>query len=139
MKLQYILSEISTDPFIVTLLIKKKSYFLKQNIYSFLLLVNAKVLEDEYNDNACIEKKQSIQKKTALDWVKSMGLRTVCPLREKKRKEKALNCQATVHIYSTKALPRAFPRPLLKRLNQPIVLSSWTFRTEGNPTLLQTR
>lgn len=78
-------------------------------------------------------------KKTALDWVKSMGLRTVCPLREKKRKEKALNCQATVHIYSTKALPRAFPRPLLKRLNQPIVLSSWTFRTEGNPTLLQTR
>lgn len=67
MKLKYILSEISTDPFIVTLLIKKKSYFLKQNIYSFLLLVNAKVLEDEYNDNACIEKKQSIQKK--LLWI----------------------------------------------------------------------
>lgn len=50
-----------------------------------------------------------------------------------------LHCQATVHIHSTLGqLPRAFPMTPHWRLNQPTALSSWTFRTEGNPKCCRT-
>lgn len=50
-----------------------------------------------------------------------------------------LHCQAIVHIHSTLGLlPRALPMTPHWRLNWPTVLSSWTFRTEGNPKRCRT-